>query len=192
MSDGLPIRTVGYGNRSVSEVMELVRKHGAEWIVDVRTSPYSKFSPGFSRDALESTARKEGFKYLFLGAELGGRPDDPTCYMDGKIDYEKARTRPAFVEGLGRLKVAAEKGISVCLLCSELRPQECHRAKLIGVSLTAMGILVEHIDEAGAIKGQREVMSLLEGPQLAFLYGIAGSGKPMDDSDQVRTERTCP
>jgi uncharacterized protein (DUF488 family) len=46
-------------------------------IVDTRSSPYSKFAPQFDQAPLRRTLEEAGIKYLYLGAELGGRPADP-------------------------------------------------------------------------------------------------------------------
>jgi len=50
-------------------------------------------------------------------------------------------------------------------MCSEIKPQECHRSKLIGRTLTEQGIDVRHIDEAGLLKTQTDVNELLVGSQ---------------------------
>jgi hypothetical protein len=46
---------------------------------------------------------------------------------------------------------------------SETRPQDCHRSKLIGNTLTERGILVKHIDEHDQPKEQDEVNQLVRG-----------------------------
>jgi hypothetical protein len=56
--------------------------------------------------------------------------------------------------------------MSLVLMCSEGRPEECHRSKLVGVSLADLGIAVSHLDEEGLARSQDEVISRLTGGQL--------------------------
>jgi len=54
------------------------------------------------------------------------------------------------------------------LMCSEQKPQECHRSKLIGSTLCARGVEVAHIDETGKLKTQEKVENILSGGQLSL------------------------
>lgn len=70
-----------------------------------------------------------------------------------------------YQEGIGRLRTAWEKQLRVAVMCTELKPQECHRGKLIGASLIEQQIDVAHIDEEGNIKTQEDINQLLGGNQ---------------------------
>ncbi|MBM3882168.1 MAG: DUF488 domain-containing protein [Verrucomicrobia bacterium] len=161
-----PLYTVGYGTRTLEEFLAVLRAHALECVVDVRTSPYSKFKPEFSKEPLELVLRQHGIRYVFMGDSLGGQPKDPACQTDGKIDYDKVRTQPFFQAGLERLRgVGAERG-RVVLLCSEGRPEQCHRSKLIGEALAAVGVCVQHIDEDGRLLTQTQAIDRLTQGQL--------------------------
>jgi uncharacterized protein (DUF488 family) len=161
-----PLYTMGYGSRTIEEFMALLRKHHLALVVDVRTAPYSRFKPEFSKEAFEAALKARGLRYLFLGNELGGQPKDPACYTDGKVDYAKLRAQPFFQAGLERVKDTCRQQIGVILVCSEGRPEQCHRTKLIGEALAADGIPVCHIDEDGRLRTQTEVIDRLTGGQL--------------------------
>jgi len=64
------------------------------------------------------------------------------------------------------------QGLRVCLLCSEARPEDCHRTKLIGQSLAEQGIPVRHIDADGSAVDHDLVMRRLTGGQQS-LFGVA-------------------
>jgi uncharacterized protein (DUF488 family) len=166
----IPIYTVGYGQRSLDELLAVLRRYEIHYVVDVRSAPYSRFKPEFSKAPLEAALVQGGLRYLFLGEALGGRPDDPTCYTDGKVDYERVKDKPFYRQGIERLQAAFRQQQRIALLCSEGRPQECHRSKLIGASLATLGIPVMHIDESGALQSQAEVIDSLTGGQLS-LFG---------------------
>ena len=97
-----------------------------------------------------------------MGDELGGRPKDNSCYdNDGKVDYEKVKSKAFFQNGIKRLKTAYNKSINVVIMCSESKPVECHRSKLIGRALDADNIVIKHIDENGKLKDQTTVINEL-------------------------------
>jgi uncharacterized protein (DUF488 family) len=175
MSDDLaiPIYTIGYGDRVIEEFITLLQRYGVQYLIDVRSAPYSRFRPEFSRQPLEAAMHDAGVRYLFFGQTLGGRPSDEQCYTDGKVDYEKVKSKEFYQEGVLRLERAYRQRQRVALMCSEGRPEQCHRCKLIGVSLDALSIPVAHIDERGNLKTQREVMDVLTGGQLQLFGGPA-------------------
>ena len=57
---------------------------------------------------------------------------------------------------------------SVVLMCSEGKPEECHRCKLIGVTLTTQDIPVIHIDENDEQVTQEQAVERLTGGQLSM------------------------
>jgi len=170
VSDSVPVFTIGYGSRTVHELAEAVRGQAVECLVDVRSAPYSRYRPEFSREALERAVAALGLRYLFLGAELGGRPQAPECYVEGKVDYDRVRRLDAYRAGLERISELRGSGTRLALMCSEGRPEECHRSRLIGASLAESGIPVVHIDEAGQLRTQEEVIGRITGGQLT-LFG---------------------
>ena len=156
------ILTLGYGKRSIDEAIRLLRQHDVRFLVDIRSVPWSRHHPDFARKALKEHLAGQDIIYLFLGEELGGRPNDQSCYDgNGRVDYEACRRRPAFGEGISRLRRAWEQGQRVALLCSESRPEACHRSKLVGAALAEEGIEVLHLDEDGTLISQEEVMNRL-------------------------------
>ena len=68
-----PIFTIGYGDRSIDEFIDVLRQHNLDYLIDVRSAPYSRFKPEFSKDALERALRQQGIRYVFMGDTLGGR-----------------------------------------------------------------------------------------------------------------------
>ncbi len=165
------LHTIGYGTRTLDELVAALKANRIEYLLDVRSSPYSTYRPEFSREVLEAALKAHGVRYLFMGDTLGGQPRDPDCYTDGKVDYQKVRAQPFFQSGLARLREAHEQRRRVALLCSEGRPEQCHRSKLIGEALAAAGIPVLHIDEDGQLLTQRQVMDRLTGGQLDLFGG---------------------
>ncbi len=167
-----PIMTVGYGSRSLQELIGLLRKESVQYLIDVRSQPWSKFKPEFSAEPLDKALRLAGIRYFFMGDSLGGRPADKSCYESGHVIYSLVQKRAFFQKGIDRLLNAASQDLNVCLLCSEAQPKDCHRSKLIGVSLTELGVAVVHLGQKGERLTQAEVMASLE-PSQVELFGQA-------------------
>lgn len=166
------IYSIGHANRDFDNFIELLQKYKIEYLIDVRSSPYSKMFPVYNREVFSNLLKQKGFTYVYLGDLLGGLPKDPTCYIEytdkkneesRKIDYSKIEKKEFFQNGLERLKTADEKGLKVAVMCSELNPEECHRSKLIGVALQKIGIIMQHINKIGKLIDQNEVNSLING-----------------------------
>jgi uncharacterized protein (DUF488 family) len=140
------------------EFVAALRSAGVTHLVDVRTAPYSRFRPEFSREPLATALDAHGIRYVFMGRELGGKPG-------GKPDYAQMRLRPAFLEGLARLEAANQAGRRIALMCAEAKPQACHRTKLLAEELVARGTAVRHIDEHGELRSHDEIMQRVTGGQ---------------------------
>jgi len=154
--------TIGHGNRKPEDFLTLLKNFGIEYLIDVRSQPYSKFNSQFNQNEIKFFLERNGIKYVFMGDTIGGRPDDKSCYdIEGKVDYEIIKTKDFFLKGIERLKTAYSKNINVALMCSESKPCECHRSKLIGKVLDVDKIFVKHIDEKGKIKDQATVINEL-------------------------------
>lgn len=139
-----PVFTIGHSNHTPEKFLELLGRHNISALVDVRSTPYSRYTPHFNRQALESYLPKSEIRYVFLGAELGARPTDATCYVEGKAVYEKIAELKAFQQGLGRVLKGA-KNYRIALMCAEKDPITCHRAILVCQHLVPFNLEIAHI-----------------------------------------------
>ena len=166
----IPIYTIGYGSRSIEEFAEVLQRYEIAYLIDVRSAPYSRYKPEFSKAELAAGLKRLGIRYLFMGDTLGGQPDDENCYVNGVVDYEMVKATQFYADGIHRIQTAFSQQQHVALMCSEEKPEECHRSKLIGVTLQEKEIPVVHIDESGALRSQVEIIDRLTGGQL-HLFG---------------------
>ena len=164
----IPIYTIGYGSRSIEVLIEVLHAYKIAYLIDVRSAPYSRYKPEFSKAPLANEMEQHSIRYVFMGDMLGGRPDDETCYVNGKVDYEKVKATASYQRGIQRLHTAFSQQQSVALMCSEGKPEECHRCKLIGTTLTQENIPVIHIDENDEQLTQEQVVERLTGGQLSM------------------------
>lgn len=163
------IFTLGHSNLEPERFLELLRQARVEIVGDVRSNPQSARFPQFSQSVLENMLRNEKVDYLFLGEELGGRPDDPAAYYeDGRVNYCARRRSYAFTSGLERLlRLAEEK--TVALLCAEEDPLECHRFLMISPELVAAGASPVHLRKDGSTETQEAAEN-----RLLAAHGFAG------------------
>jgi uncharacterized protein (DUF488 family) len=146
------IFSIGHGGRTLAGLVDDLRRHAIDYLIDVRSAPYSRYQPEFCRDPLRAELERQGLAYVYLGDALGGRPADPACYDEaGAVDYARCRARPAFQRGIDRLRVAHGKELRVCLMCAEAKPARCHRTRLVGAALAEHGLDVAHILADGAL-----------------------------------------
>lgn len=125
----------------------------------MRSQPYSRYTPHFSREALREDVTNAGLHYLFMGKALGGRPADPSLYdEEGHVRYDAVSRTPEFTEGIARLRQGAAR-FRVALLCSEDDPIHCHRRLLVGRFLRDDGVGVLHIRGDGRIEPEAGVVA---------------------------------
>ncbi len=169
--DTAPIYTIGYGARDMEAFIAALTAHGIEFLIDVRSKPYSRYKPDFSQRPLEAHLQAHGIRYVFMGDTLGGRPTDPSCYdADGRVDYAAVAQQPFYHEGIARLQKASSQGLAVTIMCSEGKPESCHRSHLIARTLTDQNIKVIHIDETDRAISQEAVLQRGQGGQMSMPF----------------------
>ena len=127
------IFSVGTSNRTWEEFIALLRAHGIEMVIDVRSFPTSKFAH-FKRESMNLSLAEAGFGYYYLGKELGG-------YRKG--GYEAYTQTLPYLVGIELLERMSSRCRSA-FLCAERLPWRCHR-RFIGRSLQERGWEVAHI-----------------------------------------------
>lgn len=140
----MKIYTIGHSNIPFNEFLELLKSHEIKKLVDVRSSPYSKYATQFNREELKSSLKNAGINYYYLGHLIGGKPEGKQFYVDGRVDYELIEQDKSYQEGIHKLMEEASSANTV-IMCSEENPTKCHRHKLITPSLTKKGWTVLHI-----------------------------------------------
>jgi uncharacterized protein (DUF488 family) len=142
------IFTIGHSTRPLEEFIGMLRAHGVQRVVDVRSIPKSRHNPQFNRETLARSLRAARIGYVHL-KKLGGlrraKPDSKNlgwhnASFQGFADYMQTED---FHVGLGRLeKLAATKPTAI--MCAEAVPWRCHRS-LIADALVVRKLPVEDI-----------------------------------------------
>ena len=151
-----PLYTIGHSNLDLSHFLSLLKTVSVEVLADVRSLPRSNRNPHFDREELESSLRDAGIRYVFLGEELGGRPEDPRAYRDGRVEYKLRRKSNAFQQGIEQI-IWWMRRHCVAMMCAEEDPLECHRFLMNCAELGTLGIRPLHIRGDGNVETQEDV-----------------------------------
>lgn len=143
------IFTLGHSDRSLEDVLQLLRPHGVDVLVDVRRFPGSRKHPQWDQSEIRG-ALPANIDYTWI-IELGGRRHTPAGIpsLNGAWrvkafqDYADHMATEEFAHGLRRLVDLSERA-QPAIMCSEAVPWRCHR-RLIADALIVAGLEVEHI-----------------------------------------------
>ena len=166
MPQNLLIHTIGHSDHDTAAFVALLRQHDITLVVDVRSQPYSRWTPQFNREILARDLEAAGMAYVYLGDTLGGRPSDPALYDPGqeRPDYRRVEQTDAYQAGIDYLLDLARAG-RVAVMCSEGDYHSCHRHLLITQTLLVRGARVLHIQPDGTTVEGKQI------PQQLSLFG---------------------
>ena len=181
-STGPALFTIGCSNGSLDELLAEIRRFGINALADVRSTPYSAYTPQFNRENLAEACRKEGVAYVYLGDEFGAMRTKSETMIDGTVsapitdgivDFTKVRQTEAFRRGVERVSRGLAKGLRIALMCTELEPEKCHRAVMVSPAF-ADRLPIGHVTRGGEVisHGDLEKRLLAQGgPYQDSLFG---------------------
>jgi uncharacterized protein (DUF488 family) len=194
--------TIGHSNHPIDTFITFLQRYRVTAVGDVRSHPYSRYAPQYSRDPLKAALARMGIAYAFLGRELGARSENPDCYKQGKVQYDRLAGQPQFAEGIKRVTKGMEQHC-IALMCAEKDPLECHRTLLVARTLHEAGLEIAHIHADGSLEDHRtlesrllDVCKLPEGDMfkqrdelISEAYAIQGERFAYQDDNMARLER---
>ena len=149
------IWTIGHSTHPIDEFIAILRAHGIERVVDVRTVPRSAHNPQYDRKTLPGSLAAAGIGYAHMPG-LGGlrhtRADSVSGVNGGWRNesfrgYADYMQTDEFEAGLAALIIeAGDKPTAI--MCAEAVPWRCHRS-LIADALDVRCVQVEHITGRG-------------------------------------------
>jgi uncharacterized protein (DUF488 family) len=143
-----PVYTIGHSNRPIDEFLDLLREHGIQRVLDIRTVPRSRHNPQFGQDQLPASLAAAGIGYEYIRS-LGGlrraHKDTPNggwrnASFRGYADHMQTGEFNQHVDQVA----AMAQGLRCALMCAEAVPWRCHRS-MVADALTVRGVPVRHI-----------------------------------------------
>ena len=155
MSENRPITlfTFGCSTHTSDSLVALLRQHRITAVVDVRSVPFSRFTPHFNREAIQDSLTRNRIHYLWMGPEFGARREETEAYREGRVDFSKVFQLEAFQRGVARLRVGLAKNYRIALMCTEKDPANCHRTIMVTRYLSnVLAWQVAHIHFDGTLE----------------------------------------
>ncbi len=144
--------SIGHSTRTLGELIEALRAHSIQTLVDIRSFPISRRLPHFNRESLEKALPAAGMQYVWMKG-LGGRRKrsldvSPNIALrnDSFRNYADYMLTPEFEQAAADLIKLAEQS-RTAYMCAERVYFRCHRM-LVSDWLVARGHEVLHIDNA--------------------------------------------
>jgi uncharacterized protein (DUF488 family) len=145
--------TIGHSTRSLDELIEVLKTHDIQTLVDIRAFPASRRLPYFNREFLEKAMPAAGIRYEWMKS-LGGyrkhmREDSPHAALRSESfrNYADYMQTPEFERAVEELvRLAGEPGTAY--MCAERLWFHCHRM-MVSDWLVAHGHTIKHIVDAG-------------------------------------------
>ena len=157
MPETASLYTIGHSNHSEEHFFELLKLHDIDVLADVRSQPFSRYTPHFNRESLQVALSGCGVRYLFIGDQLGGRPVGDEYYdAQGHVLYHRVAEADFFLKGVARIEQGVQS-YRVAMMCSEEDPLVCHRHRLVARVLRQRGIPVLHIRDDGKLQTYEQV-----------------------------------
>lgn len=157
------IHTVGHSIYQIEDFIKLLQRNNINTVVDIRSTPYSKFASQYNRESLKQILKENSICYIFMGNLLGARYEDKNLlFNDGKVNFKKVQETKNFQDGITRLKKGIEKGYKISLMCSEKEAFDCHRFGLVAEFLSQQSIKVNHIYPDKVVSQQELEQKLLK------------------------------
>jgi len=149
--------TIGHSTFTVEEVLKKLTDNNIEYLMDVRSYPYSKFASQFNREPFSRFLEEHGVHYFFMGNRFGARPADRTLYTNGVLDFEKVRETSFYKEGEDSILKGLAHGVTMAFMCTEKDPMDCHRAIMVARGFALQGFPVVHIMADGSLTSQEDL-----------------------------------
>lgn len=182
--------TIGCSSHSLEGFLELLRKHEIQAVADVRSTPFSRYTPQFNAPALKAALVGAGFYYIPMGDEFGARRKEAEAYREGRVDFERVKSLAQFRKGIERIHAGYGRGLRMALMCTEKDPIDCHRFVLVSRNIEKeLGIGIDHVLADGTIEKtasledrmvkkaglQIDMFNPTREPMVEQAYGIIGA-----------------
>lgn len=175
--------TIGYGDYPIDRFITFLQNVSIDAIIDVRSSPYSRFNPHFNREKLEKSLIMNNVDYRYMGDKIGGRYSNPNLlFPDSTVNYRKVQDTEKFQEGINDLLSIISSGKKIALMCAEKEPKRCHRFALISPVLQSKGISVIHIRPDMRLQANEDLEKELVG-SFFDTSQVSITGEPVDFID---------
>lgn len=141
------IFSIGHSNKPLEALIELLQQFNIDTLIDVRTSPGSRWHPQFNTHPIQEACDAADMRYELRGKNVGG--------LGRNVDFDE--TIDEFFE-------RAQNGEQIALMCSEGKPDDCHRKSMLAPEFLKRRMTMTHILWNGTSIVQTEPDQRIEKP----------------------------
>ena len=134
--------TIGYAGKSIEDFLICLQKYKINYIIDIRSIPYSKYYTMYNKENIEEILRQNYINYLYLGEEFGAKRENDLDVYKPLIDYQGNKIqilsymhvykRDSFKEGVRTIfSLLKNSNNNICFMCGEKDPFNCHRSFMV-------------------------------------------------------------
>ncbi len=152
--------TIGHSTFPMEHFIELLEMYEINYVLDVRSIPFSRFTPQYNSNAIQIPLKEKGISYAQMGKFFGARQSDEKYYPEGYLDFELFRASELFKKGLENVVKGLEHN-NIALMCTEKNPIDCHRAIMVARGFELEGINVKHILHDFSVLEHNELNNVL-------------------------------
>lgn len=152
--------TIGYtAFPDLDQFIDAIKQHNISVVIDVRSSPYSKYYESYNKENLESCLKSNQIYYRNYATEFGARQLDKSFYNnEGFLDFNLfTKSSKSFLMGAEKVNKSLSEDYNVVLMCAEKDPINCHRCIMISKFFFYDGINVKHIISEEKISTQVDI-----------------------------------
>jgi uncharacterized protein (DUF488 family) len=154
--------TIGYTSFSLLQAVCIIKAHGINVIIDVRSTPYSKQYSDYNKENIEKHLTNNKIFYRSYAKEFGARQTEQRYFTnEGFLDFELYTNSLCFLSGYKKIQNSIARGYNVALMCSEKDPAHCHRSIMISRRFFNGGFNVKHILADGSVEMQSDIETIL-------------------------------
>lgn len=151
------IYTIGYTGFTIDKFIEKLKKEKINAVIDVRSTPYSRYYTDFNKENLYNVLKKNKIYYKNYAKEFGARQNDLKYYPNGYLDFELFSKSESFLSGINKLQNAMKRNYKFVLMCSEKNPIMCHRAILVSRAFYKLNYDIKHLLPDDKIITQKDI-----------------------------------
>ena len=156
------IFTIGYSGFTTDEFIRVLLQNKINVLVDVRSSPYSKYFSEYNKEVLAVNLDKRGIYYRNFAKEFGARQDDTAFYSEnGYLDFAKFAKSNQFEKGIEKIEKGIDQNFLFALMCAEKNPVNCHRTIMVARAFSKLGYQIIHLQPEGKSISQDDVDEIL-------------------------------
>jgi uncharacterized protein (DUF488 family) len=141
----------------VAYFIQLLKKQDINYVIDVRSTPYSKYAQDYNRDNISRKLPMEHINYAYMGNYFGARQENMELYTpEGYLDFDKTVKSENFIKGMKNVMKGMEEN-RIAMMCMEKKPIDCHRAIMVANAFYRAGCQVKHILDDGSIQTHEQL-----------------------------------